>query len=408
MKNNLKICFLLNSSREIDMYTSVYEKFSKEEITFLINDYDNKNLFEEDLIKIEDFLIDNGLTYEFLSSIYGKKKFKLLVSTGDLPIKKFKLFSFLKYLYAKSFGLLIENFNLKIYLRKKFNRDFTAGGNKAEFLSDEFVEKRISENTVKFPNGLDRNIKFFPNKKWKNNFDYYLTSSLIEDRLIKKKFPDKKTFLIGYSRFNEKNINEEKKLIEEFNLDNSKKNIYCSPSEWIMLSQNKSSIMKFVSFLKELDKNYNLIFRPHPKLKYTSPDFFKLFKDSKLKLDLNPFRKLQYLFNLADLVIADFGSSVLESIYLNKKILIYNWQDEENQRYKYDKMNSLDGLIRNKLVNTNDFNEEKIIDHIKDLILDKSYQNKIADVNLSLFGDKKEYALPNKILREIYDNETKL
>ena len=37
-----------------------------------------------------------------------------------------------------------------------------------------------------------------------------------------------------------------------------------------MLSQNKSSIMKFVSFLKELDKNYNLIFRPHPKLKYTS------------------------------------------------------------------------------------------------------------------------------------------
>ena len=118
MKNNLKICFLLNSSREIDMYTSVYEKFSKEEITFLINDYDNKNLFEEDLIKIENFLIDNGLTYEFLSSIYGKKKFKLLVSTGDLPIKKFKLFSFLKYLYAKSFGLLIENFNLKIYLRK--------------------------------------------------------------------------------------------------------------------------------------------------------------------------------------------------------------------------------------------------------------------------------------------------
>ena len=140
MKNNLKFAFFLNSSREIDMYTSVYEKFSKEEITFLINDYDNKNLFEEDLIKIEDFLIDNGLTYEFLSSIYGKKKFKLLVSTGDLPIKKFKLFSFLKYLYAKSFGLLIENFNLKIYLRKKFNRDFTAGGNKAEFLSDEFVE----------------------------------------------------------------------------------------------------------------------------------------------------------------------------------------------------------------------------------------------------------------------------
>ena len=55
------------------MYTSVYEKFSKEEITFLINDYDNKNLFEEDLIKIEDFLIDNGLTYSFYLKFMEEK-----------------------------------------------------------------------------------------------------------------------------------------------------------------------------------------------------------------------------------------------------------------------------------------------------------------------------------------------
>ena len=398
----------MNSAREIDMYANVYEKFSKEKIIFLINDYDNKTLFEEDLINIKNFLSKNEFSYEFLSTIHGKKKFKLLISTGDLSIKKFKLKNFFKYFYAKSVGTLIEILDLKIYFRKKFNRDFTAGGSKAEFLSDEYIEKDISEHTVKFPNGLDRNIKFFPNKKWKNNFDYYLTSSLIEDRLIKKKFPDKKTFLIGYSRFYEKNIYEEKKLIKEFNFDYSKKNIYCSPCEWIMLSQNKSSIIKFISFLKKLDKKYNLILRPHPKLRYTKPEFFKLFKDSNLKLDLDPFRKLQYLFNLADLVIADFGSSVLEAIYLKKKILIYNWQDEENQRYKYDKMNCLDGLVRNKLVNTKDIDEEKIIDHLEDFISDESYQNKIVDVNLSIFGDKKKYALPDKILREIYDNKTKL
>ena len=70
-------------------------------------------------------------------------------------------------------------------------------------------------------------------------------------------------------------------------------------------------------------------------------------------------------------------------------------------------MNCLDGLVRNKLVNTKDIDEEKIIDHLEDFISDESYQNKIVDVNLSIFGDKKKYALPDKILREIYDNKTK-
>ena len=46
-----------------------------------------KIYLRKSLIKIEDFLIDNGLTYEFLSSIYGKKKFKLLVSTEICPLK---------------------------------------------------------------------------------------------------------------------------------------------------------------------------------------------------------------------------------------------------------------------------------------------------------------------------------
>ena len=86
-----------------------------------------------------------------------------------------------------------------------------------------------------------------------------------------------------------------------------------------MSSQDESSIIKYILFLKILNKNFNLILRPHPKLKFTSPRYFKLLEESGLKLDLNPFRELKYLFKISDLIIADFGSSVLEAIYLNKK-----------------------------------------------------------------------------------------
>ena len=118
----------------------------------------------------------------------------------------------------------------------------------------------------------------------REKFDYFFTSSLVEKNLIKKKFPEKKIFLIGYSRFNNYNNLEQKNIIEEFNFDASKKNIYCSPSEWIMSSQDESSIIKYILFLKILNKNFNLILRPHPKLKFTSPRYFKLLEESGLKL----------------------------------------------------------------------------------------------------------------------------
>ena len=167
-----------------------------------------------------------------------------------------------------------------------------------------------------------------------------------------------------------------------------------------MSSQDESSIIKYILFLKILNKNFNLILRPHPKLKFTSPRYFKLLEESGLKLDLNPFRELKYLFKISDLIIADFGSSVLEAIYLNKKILIYNWQNEEVLRSKFDKMNSLDGLIRNRLISTNSINQIKIMEYINNLILNDKYQKNINVLNEDLFGDKKNYLDPKKILKK--------
>jgi len=409
MKIENKICFFLNWSREIDMYLNIYKKFPKEQIIFLINNFNqNLNSFSKDIKDIENHLKKNGFTYDYLSKIYGKKKFRLLISTGDLPIKKFKLKNFIKYLYAKTFGIFIEMTNLNSIFKNKYSRDFTAGGHNAKFFGEELIEKKISIQTIKFPNGLDRNVKYFPNKKWKDIFDFYFTSSLMEDKLIKKKFPKKKTFYIGYTRFNEKNKQEEEIIKKEFNFNSTKETIYCSPTEWTMLTQNESSIISYINFLKLLDKRFNLVLRPHPKLKYTKFDYFKLLKDSGLNLDLNPFRKLHNLFNISNLIIADFGSSVLEAIYLKKKILIYNWQDEENHRIKFDKMNSLDGLIKNELLNTNNIQINDYSKYVYDLIRNKDYQSKVENLNLNLFGEEKQYMDPYNVIKNIYENTNNL
>ena len=147
MKIENKICFFLNSSREIDMYLNIYKEFPKNQIFFLINDSNkNTDLFKKDIIKIESFLNKKNLNYDFLSKLHRKKKFSLIVSTADLSVKKFKLKSFLKYLYAKSFGILIQYFGLKTFFKIKFNKDFTAGGNKAEFLERILSRKNCKKN----------------------------------------------------------------------------------------------------------------------------------------------------------------------------------------------------------------------------------------------------------------------
>ena len=85
-----------------------------------------------------------------------------------------------------------------------------------------------------------------------------------------------------------------------------------------MSNQNIDSINKYLAYLKILGQNYNLIIRPHPKLETTNINNFNLIKKSGLNIDLNPVRKIQNIFLISDLILTDFGSSLLEAIYLKK------------------------------------------------------------------------------------------
>ncbi len=407
MKEEKKICFFLNWVREIDMFENIFKRLDKNEIFFIINDL-NKSVAEhkKEHENISNFLKERKLEYDFLSKVQGKKRFKFLLSTGDLPVSKFDLISFIKYLYGKSFGSIIQLLGLNIYLKKIFNREFTAGGINAKIYNDIYIEKQISNISVKFPNGLDRNIKFFPNKKWLNVFDIYFSSSILENNLIKKKFKNKKTYYVGYSRFDGKSNSNLSIIKNEFNLDLSKKTIYCCPNERIMFEQSQQGIIEYLEYLKLLGEKFNVIMRPHPKLKFSNPHYFKLIENSGIKLDLRLNRKIEDLYLSSDLVIGDYGSSVLEAIYLKRRIMIYKWPKEENFKILFDKKNCLDQIVKDELMvkgtKTNLTNKEKI-DFIFNIITSSEYQKKINNIKLELFGTPEIISDPYKILKNLYE-----
>jgi len=174
-----------------------------------------------------------------------------------------------------------------------------------------------------------------------------------------------------------------------------------------MSYQDSNSLIEYVTFLEKLDKKYNLILRPHPKLEYFNQKAFEILKSKKLKLDLNHTRKIIDLFEFANLLICDFGSSVVESIYLKKKVIIYSWKNEENFKLLNDASNWSDNLIREKLykINPKNTSSQKTAEQeIFNIISNNIYQKKINDISFEFFGDLKNIYNPLEILKKKYDN----
>ena len=408
MKNVNKICFFLNWVREIDMFKPISDKLKKKDIVFIINDLNkklSKHNFERK--KILDLLQKENYEYNFLSNVINSIKFKTLLSTADLPTSRLNITSLIKYIYGKTIGSIIQFFGLHFYLKKTFQREFIYGGTNASIYEDVYIEKKISEKTIKYPNGLDRNIKYFPNGKWKNVFDLFFTSSNFEKNLIKNKFLGKKVFNVGYNRFDDTHNKINLNLIKEFQINQNKKIILCCPNERIMFDQDKTHISDFLNFLKFLSKNFNIILRPHPKLQFTKPDYFSLIKNSKLKLDLKQDRKIKDMFLISDLILVDYGSSVLEAIYLKKKFMVYEWPQEKKFKVLFDKQNCLDYLVRNKVSESiiNLKKKDNFLESINLLINDSKYQTKINHLNDQYFGDQNKIENSLDLIKKIHYEE---
>ena len=78
------------------------------------------------------------------------------------------------------------------------------------------------------------------------------------------------------------------------------------------VSQNISLWLEKIS---KLNEDYNLIIRPHPKNLIIDRDLKEKIKTNNFFIDEKADRKLAELYIFSDLILLDYGSSVLSSIY---------------------------------------------------------------------------------------------
>lgn len=394
---NNKVCYLINWPRELDMYLPLFKNHRKDEYDILINNDSINQKINFKTKVISKKLKRLNLPFKFL---LNKKRYfyKYVISTGDRPIKKITIFSLLRFFYANTLGKLLIFFSITTFLKKIFNKPFSAYNYQDVIFHDVYIEKKIAKKAIKFPNSLDINLKHFPNNAWRNNFDVFCVTGGIDKSLILKKFPEKKLLSIGHPRFDylkSKNFLKNK-IKKEFKT--SKKILLVVFTYQTLISQKIITIKKLILFLKKNFNKYQLIFRPHPKIYYSHPDIIKLLKKEKIVLDNDETRSYGNLLKGSSIVVTDYGSSVLDAIYLDKKILNITWPNDKTIKKLLKREECNDHLAKNYLFKINftkslnpKFQKNKI-----DYFKGKKYKNRVNKLKLKLFGKKKNN------LKELY------
>jgi len=389
-----KIAIIINWPREYDMYEKLIKNLPYENFQILINDvkgFDRERLGNAK--DIEELLINKGIKkYSFLKKNIGHQKFKIVLSTGEVCTHRLTVYSFLKWIYAQTFGRFLDFTNLSLILKKYFKRPFNADGKFSIPFSRWYPEKIISEISIKYPQGMDLNY-IYPDKKWQKYFDIFLTHGSADTKMITKKFPTKKVFIIGYPRYADY-VSERVDQIDlsEFNnndlFDKNKETILWLPSHIKEESSYGQNILKWLKSLQISIDRYNVIIRPHPKTIKIFPELKKVLTDQKLIIDLKQDRKIGKLINFSKLILCDYGGPIFSSIYLEKNILLLNYLN--NTKFVKDKINSFSFDIEaRKFLTSCDMNidSENLYKIIKKEITSDKLE-KIKEIKNFYFGPK--------------------
>ena len=133
-------------------------------------------------------------------------------------------------------------------------------------------------------------------------------------------------------------------LQEKFRLDPDKRTIVWLPT-WRALS----SIDDFSPYIKELEKDFNLLIKVHPNTLTEEPEKIAILKAHDLEPIADTYFNNYKLIELADCVFADYGGSAFAAIYLNKPVLLLNKHGAESDELTGSQ--SLDILLREWLPN---------------------------------------------------------
>jgi hypothetical protein len=327
MKIINQVAVLISWPRELDMF-SEFSKNILEEVVVIADDftYTRDERFEnrKSLISL---LNNKKIDYILLSEVIGKIKYKVLFSTAEAYQEKLTFHSYLKYIYSISIGGTIQFFGLSKFFVRIFSHPLTGDGIHAKKFYKYPIERVIGLNTIKYPKGLDINKLGYPKNKWKDVFDAYLCHSVIDYDLIVGSFSEAKCIKIGYPKYdNIPSIKHAKNIIynDIENIDKSKSIILWMPTLVGIKGEAIDNIKVWLPIITKLLDRYNILIRLHPKLVVLNPEMANYLTKLGLLVDIKKGRNLGILYQASDLVLCDYGGSVLSAVYIRKKLILLN------------------------------------------------------------------------------------
>jgi len=385
-----KIALLINWPREIDMFIQLIEALPQKQKEIIVNDIKSRERGRNNLYKIiVKVLKKKKLKYKLFSKIYKKEQYTVVISTGETCSEKISTYSILKFIYARTIGLILQKTGLANIMVYLLNKPLTAEAHKNKLGSVWYPEKNLGKKIIKFPDGMDLKTKNYPYPEYENIFDTFLTLGKFETKIIKKKFYKKNCFEMGYLRY--ENIQTKKKIYQqifkEFKLNKNKKIIFWTPTH-IDGNEEADNINLWINKINALTKNYNIIIRPHPKTLMTRPNFVNKLNKLNYFVDKEQNRKIGELFKISDFVISDYGGTLFSAIYLDKPILALNLKNDSEFVKGLKDNFSLDLIIRKKLICLNADTSISNINKIPKLIMSKNYARVIKKLREKYFGLK--------------------
>ncbi|MBT5399829.1 hypothetical protein HOL24_04735 [bacterium] len=379
-----KVAVLISWPRELDMFSIIINNIDNNLFVIIVDDFIYKEREREgNAVKIIELL--GGLPYVLLSDVVNRIRYKYLFSTAQAFKQKITAMTFAKFLLSKSIGVFIEVYKLDKILIKTFGRPLSGGGKKAKNFKIIQIERLLGVKTIRFPKGLDVSAKRYPVERWRGVFDLHLCHSDIDYNLVRKKFSNEKCLKIGYPRYdNVIDCKKSKNIInKEFSQINSKKPLIVWVSAHIKIEDEFGyNIELWAPVVKKLTDEYNVIVRPHPKTCIVGQTLINNIKESRLIIDQKFDRKMNILYQAADVILADYGGSVLDSIYMKKNIILLNMPNTtEFYKWRIDGK-YLDNYVRNNIKSV-DYKDDLNLHKLVDSVLRKS-----NELNLSILRDK--------------------
>jgi len=373
MKIINKVAILISWPRELDMFLE-FAKSIKGYI-IVIDDlvYTQNERFENGK-KILNLLNNKKIEYVLLSQVIGKIKYKVVFSTAEAYQEKVTYYSYFKYIYSISIGSFIQLSGLSRLFVNFFSHPLTGGGINAKTFIRHPVEREIGIKIIKYPKGLDINKALYPKNQWRSIFDYYLCHSEIDCNLITDKFPEAKCIKIGYPKYNSLLPKDSAKNIiygDIASINPSKPLILWMPTLIKINGEIIDNIKVWVPIIIKLLDKYNVLIRLHPKLAVMNPEIANYLAELGLLVDVKKGRNLGVLYQASDLVLSDYGGSVLSAVYMKKKLILLNSPSEKYIKWR-GKRKYVDDDVRRDV---SAFNINDDVDLIKQINNDIKHNN---------------------------------